>query len=496
VIPRSLYMRLAVSFAAILLCFGGVLGVVSYRAARAHQQEVMQTLSRDLASHIAEHNGLSTGAGTSSAAANELFHMLMAVNPSIEVYLLDAAGVILMHSAPAGHVLSRQVTLAPIRDFLRGARLPILGDDPRDPGREVVFSVAAIERDGVAEGYLYVVLAGEAYARMSASAGFGYALGAGMWLGAAVLGCALVAGLLVFHGITRRVNELAARVTAFSRTEPGAGGAGADEIDRLAAAFDRMERTISRQLGELQRQDALRRELVANVSHDLRTPLTSMQNYLELMLGMPDTQSAAQRRDYLERAVRQSRSVARLAQQLFELARLECEEAPPVCEPFCLSELMHDIAHKMGFPARRKGVRLSVAPCSEAMYVAADIGLIERVITNLIDNAIRCTAPGGDVRLDMRADRDAVGISVSDTGCGMAPALLRTLFDRDSPLRRNGMPRNAGLGLLIVKRILLLHGSDIEVDSEPGRGSTFRFRLARGPLEAGLRGASGNITKP
>jgi signal transduction histidine kinase len=484
---HSLYTRIAFTFAAILLCFGGVLGVVSYGAARAHQQEVTQTLSRGLATHIAEHNGLNASAGLERAAANELFHMLMAVNPSIEVYLLDRAGAIVMHSAPPGHVTATHVALAPIQAFLAGGRMPILGDNPRNPARKVVFSVAPIERAGVLEGYLYVVLTGEEFERMSESAGLGYALSAALWLGLAVLACALGAGLVIFHGITRRVNALAARVDAFSQTEladaPGAenGNDGKDEIGRLVDAFGRMSHTISSQIDELRQQDGLRRELVANVSHDLRTPLTSMQNYLETMLAMADRLSASQRQEYLERAVRQSQGVARLVQQLFELARLECEEGVAELEPFCVSELLQDIAHKTGFAAHGKGVRLMVVQPGEPMRVVADIGLIERVITNLIDNAIRCTAPGGEVRLEAVPARgtggDMIEISVSDTGHGIANEHLAQLFERDSPLRRRGTQSHAGLGLLIVKRILTLHGTHIVVDSTPGRGTCFRFAL-------------------
>lgn len=484
VIPRSLYTRLAVSFAAILLCFGAVLGVVSYRAARTHQQEVMQALSRGLAAHIVTQNALNSSAGVSNATANELFHMLMAVNPSIEVYLLDADGRILMHSAPDGHVLRSHVSLAPIRNFLAGGHLPILGDNPRNPQHQSVFSVAPLAPDGEAQGYLYVVLAGEAYMQMSESAGLGYALSAGLWLGLAVLGLALAVGLVVFRVITQRVNVLVARVEAFARAEPlervragNDAGSRKDEIGRLSEAFGTMAQTISEQMTEIKRQDELRRELVANVSHDLRTPLTSMQNYLETMLVMEERLSAVQRREYLERAVRQSRGVARLSQQLFELARLECEEVQPKAEQFCAFELTQDIAHKMEFPASERGVHVQVAHEGEPKYVSADIGMIERVITNLIDNAIRCTSPGGEVRLETIARGDAIEIRVSDTGIGIAPEHLPYLFDRDSPLRRSGTQRNAGLGLLIVKRILALHDTKIAVESVPGRGTQFRFVL-------------------
>lgn len=483
---NSLYTRIAVSFAVILACFGGALGGLGYNAARTHQQEVSQSLSRGLAAHIAEHNRL---AGRADVEA--LFDMLMSVNPQIEVYLLDADGLILMHSAPDGHLLLKRVGLAPLKAFLAGARLPVFADNPRRAGRQDVFSVAPVVRASGEPGYLYVVLAGEAYVQMSESAGLSYALSAGFWLGCAVLCGALVAGLLVFRGITRRINRLAEQVESFMPAEAGCEGAqsdgGKDEIGRLQASFSRMSATIARQIDELKRQDTLRRELIANVSHDLRTPLTALHNYLETLQVHADRLTDDARADFLGRAVRQSQGVARLAQQLFELARLECEESPPEPEDFCINELLQDIRHKMAFAAEAAGVALDAGAAGDCLKVHADIGLIERVLTNLIDNALRSTPRGGTVRLGARQTGDTVEIDVVDSGHGIAPALLPTLFARTSPLRSHGNdPSRGGLGLLIVHRILALHRTAIDVDSAPGRGTHFRFVLPAASEQASL----------
>jgi signal transduction histidine kinase len=288
--------------------------------------------------------------------------------------------------------------------------------------------------------------------------------------------------LLVFRGITRRINRLAAHVDAFLPPEAAdpctRADRGKDEIGRLQASFSRMSATITRQIDELKRQDSLRRELVANVSHDLRTPLTALHNYLETLQLHADRLTAEARSDYIERAVRQSLGVARLAQQLFELARLECEESPPQAEDFCINELLQDVRHKMTFAADAAGVNLDAGAAGDRLMVRADIGLIERVLTNLIDNAVRCTPRGGFVRLDARRIGDAVEIDVADSGRGIAPERLPTLFARYSPLRRrDGDPSRGGLGLLIVHRILTLHRTTIAVDSAPDRGTRFRFVL-------------------
>lgn len=484
----SLYSRIAVVFAAVLIAFGTLLGWLSYRAAKVHQHEVTQRLSRDLASNMASRGPLIGAGGPDRNAVRELFQMAVVVNPMIEVYLLDADGLILANSAPQGRLAREGVALAPIRAFVRGDSLPVLGDSPRDASRQDIFSATPLMIDNRIVGYLYVLLVGGMYRQLADDALQGFAVRSAAWIGAAGLGLALLVGLAAFAKITRPLNRLTRSVQAFehhdlvnehphSPKRRAIGGASGDEISRLAAAFDRMSAQLNAQMRELQRQDGLRRELVANVSHDLRTPLTSMQNHLETLLRSGDDLASAERQRYLEVAVRQSQRVARLAQQLFELAQLECEETLPNAEIFSLSELLQDITQKFALVAADKAVRLMTTAQPLELFVRGDIGMIETVITNLLDNAIRHTSAGGSVSLEAVCSSTAVEVRVADTGAGIAAEHLPGLFERGSPLRRSAHRSGGGLGLRIAGRILALHGTRISVASEAGRGTTFRFAL-------------------
>ena len=480
----SLYGRIAVVFAAVLITFGLLQGALSYAAAKGLQHKVMQQISRGLAAHIANQGQFIGPNRVDEQAVNELFHMATAVNPSIEVYLLDGNGWILAHSPPNSPLARDRVSLDPVRAFIAGERLPVQGDSPRDAGRQEIFSAAPIVVDGRTAGYLYVVLVGGMYREIADGARDDYTLRTAVWTGAAALGLALLVGLAAFAWITRPLNALTRAVRRFEhgnfagepRTRSGSTASG-DEIGRLASAFDEMARRLSAQMAELKRQDDLRRELVANVSHDLRTPLTSMQNYLETLVRLGDGLSPAEQRQYLAVAVRQSQRVAKLSQQLFELARLECEETLPHAETFSLSELLQDIAQKFALAAQNKGLRLISIADPAGLYVRGDIGMIERVITNLLDNAIRHTPEGGEIRLEAAYTDRGVEVQVADSGVGIAAALLPGLFERDSPLRRRSTRGNGGLGLLIADRIVALHGARMYVASEPGHGTTFAFAL-------------------
>jgi len=262
-----------------------------------------------------------------------------------------------------------------------------------------------------------------------------------------------------------------------------AGRAGA-ELERLKAVegLQRALAEVDALRSRLQEENVyLRRELIANVSHDLRSPLASLHGYLETLLLKRRSLGEAEQRDYLEIALRQAQHLRTLIAELFELARLDfagyCIEA----EPVHLGELARDVVQKLGLAARGRDVALDLEIEPELGLARADIGLIERTLTNLIDNALAHTPPGGRVVLAVRAQGARVQLEVRDDGSGIAAADLPRIFERfyraDKSRRRDAA--GSGLGLAIVQRIVELHGSRIGVDSQLDRGTRFWFDLPR-----------------
>ncbi len=500
---RTLYGKLAAALLALLAGTSAVYLFGVLVTARLYFQEVSQKLNRDLAAHLVA-EGVLEGGRINQAALEETFHWLMVVNPSIELYLLDPQGTILAYSAPAGKVRRSQVALEPVHRFLAGIEaFPILGDDPRDPEGHKVFSAAAVRTGGRVDGYLYVVLGGEEYDSAAQMVQGSYILRLGLGAVAVSLACALAVGLLLFFLITRRLRRLAASMDALARTDfraeaaalPTAGASGRDEIARLGSTFERMARRIAEQVERLRREDRLRRELVANVSHDLRTPLATLQGYLETLLLKEGKLSPEESRRYLEIALRHSERLGTLVAELFELAKLDAQETKLQLEPFALGELVQDVMQKFQLAAERRRVRLEAELLEELPRVWGDIALIERVLENLIDNALRHTPPGGRVAIVPSSDGRFVTVRVADTGCGIPQEDLPYVFERfyraRNGLRRSvghdrldGIPESrepngggSGLGLAIAKRILELHGTSIAAESAPGAGSTFTFQL-------------------
>ncbi|VTU14419.1 Adaptive-response sensory-kinase SasA [Variovorax sp. SRS16] len=483
--PASLSQRLSVVFAVLLLACCGASAWLQMAASGRHEQEVTQRLSSGLAAHIAGNSELMQRGGLNEAAVRDLFDKLMAVNPSVEVYLLAPDGRIVAQAAPPGHLKRERVDVAPIRRLLEGAPLPIVGDDPRGDGVRKVFSAAPLQVDGHDAGYVYVVLSGEDRDAVVANVAAGSVLRATLWSIALVALLGLLAGLAAFHLITRPLRALTAVVQRFESegvaalegAEPVLAQAsrGGDEIATLGQAFAQMTRRIAEQWRELRTQDQQRRELFANISHDLRTPLTSLHGYLETLLLKADSLAPDERRRYLEIALGQSRKVGRLAQELFELARLEYGVVKPEKESFALADLVQDVFQKFELAAEARQQRLVADIPSGLPVVTADLGMIERVLTNLLDNAIRHTPAGGEIVVALRQDKGGVGVEISDTGPGIPGELRTGLFTR--PVFSSTAERSGGLGLVIVQKILQLHGSHIHLLQRADKGAVFSFEL-------------------
>jgi signal transduction histidine kinase len=487
----TLSRRLSMVFAVLLLACCGASAWLQMRSNGLHEQEVVQRLSGGLAAHIAENAELIKPGGLDQDKVKDLFDKLMAVNPSVEVYLLGLDGRIEAQAAPPGHLKRDKVAVEPIRQLISGAPLPIVGDDPRSTDAAKVFSAAPLRMGGREVGYVYVVLQGEDHDALAANVAADNVLRTTLWSMGLVALLGLLAGLAAFRLITRPLRELTAAVKRFE-TEGIASlesetptlerlSHGSDEIAQLGQAFTQMTRRIAEQWRELTLQDQQRRELFANISHDLRTPLTSLHGYLETLLLKAGTLSEEERRRYLEIALGQSRKVGRLAQEVFELARLEYGVVKPEKESFALADLVQDVFQKFELAAEARQQRLKPDIAPGLPVVSADLGMIERVLTNLLDNAIRHTPAGGQIEVQLRPGpaNAGVAVQVSDTGPGIPGELQKGLFVRPvfmSGARSDGSG-SGGLGLVIVQRILQLHGSDIRLVQQAGKGAVFRFQL-------------------
>jgi two-component system OmpR family sensor kinase/two-component system sensor histidine kinase BaeS len=243
---------------------------------------------------------------------------------------------------------------------------------------------------------------------------------------------------------------------------------GPREVRALARGFNSMA-------ARLEQHDEQRRELLADITHELRTPLSVVQGNLEGLLDGVYPRDDA----HLQMILDETRVLARLVEDLRTLALADSGALKLQREPVDLAVLANEVAASFRAQADASGVALSVDAESELPLIDVDPARMREVLANLLSNALRHTPQGGAVRVAYGADKgERVALSVRDTGSGIPPDDLPHIFDRFYRTHDSG---GSGLGLAIAKNLVEAHGGDIRAESEPGRGATFVVAL---PLEA------------
>ena len=481
----SLSQRLTLVFTTILLlCAGAVCSVQLYSSSQ-YGNAMVQRLSAGLAQQIVKSEPLLDAQGNvNRQTLKTLFDRLMTLNPSVELYLVSPEGQLLADAAPAGHLKRQTIAVTPLQTFLAGAAWPVYGDDPRSVDKQKVFSVAPVRLNGELHCYLYIILQGEDLNALADTAWRDALWSTLSWSLLLVALFGLLAGMTVWYWVTRPVKKLTSDVRGLDQDSISAikqlaqqtlESHPANEVAILRNTFIELARKIANQWDQLSDSDRQRREFIANISHDLRTPLTSLLGYLETLSMKADTLSPADNRQYLAIALRQGHKVRHLSQQLFELAKLEHGGIKPQLERFAIGDLIQDVAQKFDLAIETRQLKLQVDMPRALPQVLADVSMIERVVTNLLDNAVRHTPIGGTIALRVWQEGAQLQVEVADSGPGVEQDLRDQLFQRPSVLNPQSVRENrGGLGLLIVRRMLELHGGGIRL-MEASTGACFRF---------------------
>jgi signal transduction histidine kinase len=496
---RSFTTRLTLALAVLLLTYGALVALLGRHVASEHEQESLQRLSHGLARHIVEHwpqiaavdQGQAQRDQADRAARDALMSMLMVVNPGVQVYVLDADGRVNAYIGEPGMVREHQVDLIAVRAFLAGGALPLRGTDPMGSGIPRIFSAAMFApRDGDTRppGYLYVVLDGQARDQVTGQLSLRRVWEGAGWAALVGLVVTLALGAFAFQKLTQPLRRLAASMRDYKlRDSPvnlvktdvvsEQSQVGGDEVLSLANAFDHMTKRLEAQAAREQEQSHAHRETMAGVAHDLRTPLTALHGHLEALAGPAFASSAHTaevegiRCRVLSTALAQSNKVRRLSQQLFELATLQSSDEVRHPERFFLDELVSDAVQKFDLQHPHSDAESKVTLSGEApgrMTLHGDLQLIERALTNLIDNAVRHAGTASPVRVSLSREGLQAHIVIEDRGPGLPEELTRRLEAglsvREPPVPRAGGATGGnfgGLGLAIAQRVAVLHGGTL-----------------------------------
>lgn len=490
---KRLYIRLSFAFLILLLLQSIVLGYFWQYGNKAYSQEVTQRLNESIAMYITEQQQLIVDGNINKIELERLASRAMVINPSVEVYVLSAQGKVISDLTPNNVLQNKYIDLQAIKQFLSANReLPILGQDPKLATQLKPISVSPIMEGKILAGYLYVVLGGAVEQGIIDSIKSSSILTLGISAIIASVILTIIFSVLIFYFMTRRLRHLSQAVKEFHLTnfEDFASiittrkiTAPQDEIDQLSYCVLAMTKHMKEQVEHIESIDAQRREFIANISHDLKTPLATIQGYVETILIKENIKPLdnATRKEYLTTALKQSNTLSGLIDQLFELAKLESGNMVPELERFSLKELIHDSLQDATWSAKERNINFKLEADDLDYHVNADIALIQRVVQNLLDNAIKYSPENSLVRIKIIEAGDVIRLHISDEGKGILAEDLPYIFERyyRCQQQRHSSKLGSGLGLAIVKKICDLHHSTISVTSQLNKGSEFNFELAR-----------------
>jgi signal transduction histidine kinase len=305
------------------------------------------------------------------------------------------------------------------------------------------------------------------------------------WVGIALFSAgAAVMALLIFRPTHRRLRSLeeAARALGDGQTDVRANESGGDEVSALSRTFNKMADDLHTRATALSESDRARRQLLADVSHELMTPLSAIRGYVET-LGMSELHlDQPTREKYLDIVHQETHKLEAMIGDLLDLARLEGGGDTLEFEAVLVDDLFRRVADRHRPTLIERGVTLNTTAASGTPLIWGDADRLEQALQNVAANAIRHTPEGGTVTL--RAEKegsDRVRITVADTGTGIPAEHLTHVFDRfykaDASRANSRAAAGSGLGLSIVRAIVVRHGGDISASNAPGGGAVFTLLL-------------------
>jgi signal transduction histidine kinase len=488
---NSLRARVLMLVAGAGLLTALVLAAVMHMSVRSYYTDVVYTQSRAFIDRVVEmHPDLWELYERNPDAFSDKLATYTVYSPTTGMYLLDAQGRVLASSGePKVFWGAWRVDLAPVRASLeRDASMPLVAQDPDHESKLRLVAARPIVREGRELGWVYVVPRAADMGTQTPELLKSYAIQTAVKVALLTLAIGVALTVAMIALLTR---PLTALTRVAERVRSGGFSASLcetefpfrdrnDEVGRLSRTFRETLERLRLEMDRVTQTDAHRREMIANVSHDLRTPLTALIGQLETIRMKADTLDPESRERFIDAAVNNAHHLRRLTDALNELAKLDNPELRIEREPIALGELADDLAQRYGTRAEEAGVSLRVTYPDHLPLARVDAGLIERAIGNLLDNAIRVTPPGGTIELRVvpDGDGDRLRVEVADTGPGVATEDQGRVFQRFYQGSKAREQRgSSGLGLAIVRRVAELHGGRVGLDSAPTRGATFWMLL-------------------
>jgi two-component system, OmpR family, sensor kinase len=499
---NSLGARILVLVAGGALLLSIVLALIAHTSYRSYYVEVMANRAAGFAERVLSKDpDFWETYQRVPGQFSERMQSLITYEPNTGLYVVSLDGQVLA-TAGEGKLFwggTYRVDIAAVKQAASGLLgNAVYGSDPDSPNLGCIISARPIMHEGTQKAWLYVVARNADSNPDLPNLVRSYAVKGAVKIALITLAIGLLVTIGVLALVARPLSELSRaaediRADDFqSETQmQGLAQPGTehqfpftdrnDEIGRMARSFEAMVKRLREQAQTLAAVDQGRRSMIAGVSHDLRTPLTALTSQLETLNLKGEQLPMHDRERFMSGALRNASHLRRLTDSLADLSRFDNPNLKAELEPLNIGDLIEDMNIRLSSRAQSEGITLKAEYADGIGLVNADINLLERALTNLIDNAIRVLSAGGQIVIAAVAiDAQKVRISVTDNGPGISEKDQARIFEAFYQTSEHREHRgSAGLGLAIVKRVADLHGTTVGLNSSLGRGCSFWFDLSR-----------------
>jgi signal transduction histidine kinase len=488
---NSLRTRILCVIAGFGLITAILLTSLMYASVRSYYINVQYDNAREFAQRLAEtHPDLPERLAKDSRGVGDLLSQYVLLSPKTGLYLLDDDGRVLS-SAGEGKIFwsNYKIDIQKVKNSIASdASIPIFSDDPDALGKGCIVAAHPIKGPS-GMTWIYVVARSADLSTVAPELLASYAIRVATKVSLVTLGLGIALTLLMMAVLTRPLIELT-KAAEKIKTNDLKGGhqvldvelpftTRRDEIGKLSNAFQNLVARLRLEINRVTQGDAQRREMIASVSHDVRTPLTALIAQLETIRLKSEQLSATEQNKLLDQALGNTHHLKKLTDSLAELGYLDSPEVKAIVEPMPIDDLADDIVQRFRPRAQGQGMDIEFSADDKLPWVSVDAGLFDRAISNLIDNAMRYSPKNGLIKVAVSKTPSAVRVSVTDQGPGLGVAEQERVFERfyQSATHRS-LRGSSGLGLAIVKRVAELHNGHVGVTSELGHGASFWLELA------------------
>ncbi len=378
---NPLFLKLSVGLLCLLLLIGGIVGYITMYTTECFYDEANQKLNKDLAQFtVDEVKTFKEDGEINFDEIGKLMHSMMAINPDVEVYLIDKLGNILKHVIldKDKKVVRKKVDMVPIEKFLASDGEEHLdGDNPRSETGKQIFSAAPIIKDGEIAAYYYIILASQERQATIKAVVNKYVLTISGQLILLCLFVSLLIGLLYIWRLTRSLSPIMTTMEEFKNGNYKARiPNGTSDFQNLASTYNKMAGEIESNFHKVQSIDNFRKELIANISHDLRTPISVIRGYAEMLSLKKNELTEEEELKYLNNIGESTKRVTGLMNQLLELSKLENNQVKLHKEPFSLSELVSDMISRFQVLLQEKNIKFKFDIQDDLPLAYGDISLV------------------------------------------------------------------------------------------------------------------------